>query len=77
MVLTKWRLHSFGMVIERWKSEISIKKIINLNPNKMKKASEIYGKGQCGKGKAGWPTKNGTHNPSGKGRDNNPPSKNK
>lgn len=27
------------------------------------------------KGKGGWPTKNGTHNPSGGGRTNNPPKK--
>lgn len=27
------------------------------------------------KGNAGWPTKNGTNNPSGDGRDNNPPKK--
>lgn len=39
----------------------------------MKKQDLIYGKGKCGgKGNAGWPTKNGTHNPSGGGRDNNP-----
>jgi len=30
-------------------------------------------KGKSSKGNAGWPTKNGTSNDSGKGRINNPP----